>query len=68
MSGLKNELELSKGSVCITFDDGYSEAAGAVGEILLKHNVNACFFVITGVLDGTHKPYGTDYMNWDDVR
>jgi len=68
VSGLKNELELSKGSVCITFDDGYSEAVGAVGEILLKHNVNACFFVITGVLDGTQKPYGTRYMNWDDVR
>ncbi len=68
VSGLKNERELSKGSVCITFDDGYSEAAGAVGEILLKNGVPACFFVITGVLDGTQKPYGMNYMNWDDVR
>ncbi len=58
------------GSVAVTFDDGYREAADTVATILTQYHIPATFFVITGVLDGNRrlKTKFADFMTWDDAR
>ncbi len=69
VSGLLGQIKLLDEAVCITFDDGYAEIAGVVREILHKYKVPACFFVITGILDGKQTGYsGVDYLSWDKVK
>lgn len=68
VAGLQGNLNLEKGAVSITFDDGYSEAAGIVAEILSRNNIPASFFVITGVLDNKRKQHRSDYLSWDQVK
>lgn len=43
---------LSKGGVCLTFDDGYPEWLELVVPILQKYKFPATFFITTGQLDG----------------
>lgn len=67
--GLQGKIALEPGAVCITFDDGYAEAAGLVAEILHKYRATASFFIITGVLDRKQQGYqGISYLIWDQVR
>jgi peptidoglycan/xylan/chitin deacetylase (PgdA/CDA1 family) len=58
------------GSVAVTFDDGYREAADTVATILNRYHVPATFFVITGVLDANSRKNAklVNFMTWDDVR
>lgn len=48
---LKNNT-LPARTVCITFDDGYADNYLNALPILLKHNLNATFFVASDFLDG----------------
>jgi peptidoglycan/xylan/chitin deacetylase (PgdA/CDA1 family) len=57
-----------RGAVAITFDDGFEEAVGFVGETLKKSGLTATFFVVTGILDDPEKKRGHDFLNWDQVR
>jgi len=66
--GLQGRSKLDNGSVCISFDDGYSEAAGVVGDILARFNAPACFFVITGILDKKTEYSGGGYLEWHEVK
>ncbi|MGC8659621.1 MAG: polysaccharide deacetylase family protein [Desulfomonilaceae bacterium] len=67
--GIQGINKIADGSVAITFDDGYAEAAGIVAEILDNFGVTASFFVITGVLDGKQKGYpGANYLTWDAIK
>jgi len=56
------------GAVAVTFDDGYSEAATVISEILDRHRVPATFFVITGVLDNTIQFPGGPFLTWRNAR
>jgi len=57
------------GSVAITFDDGYKDAAEIVAEILDLYRLPATFYVVTGVLDGKTVPSkGSRFMTWTDVK
>jgi len=57
-----------EGTVAVTFDDGYNEAATVVSEILDKSHLPATFFVITGVLDNTIQFPGGPFLTWQDAR
>jgi peptidoglycan/xylan/chitin deacetylase (PgdA/CDA1 family) len=66
---MMNGLPPEAGSVAITFDDGYEDCAGIVGEILDRHRLPATFYVVTGVLDGEMIPAnGGRFMTWADVK
>ncbi|MCL5126043.1 MAG: polysaccharide deacetylase family protein [Deltaproteobacteria bacterium] len=67
--GIQGKRKIEAGSVSITFDDGYAEAAGVVAEILDKFDMTASFFVITGILDGKQGGYqGVNYLSWEKIR
>ena len=38
-------------SLCLTFDDGFSECASLVRPVLLRHGASCIFFVITDLID-----------------
>lgn len=50
------------GSVALTFDDGYLDNATLAAPLLARYGLKATFFVTTGFLDGTHRPW------WFDLR
>lgn len=55
-------------TVALTFDDGFAELAGPVGEELKRRRLPATFFVITSMLDReTNKRSGT-FVTWDQAR
>ncbi len=56
------------GAVAVTFDDGYSEAATVISEILNQKSLPATFFVITGVLDNKIQFPGGPFLTWQDAR
>ncbi len=56
------------GTVAVTFDDGYSEAATVISEILDKNHLTATFFVIIGVLDNTIQFPGGPFLTWKNAR
>lgn len=56
-----------KGSIAVTFDDGYSEAATIVSEILDQHKIPATFFIITGLLDKEIQFPGGPFLTWEGV-
>lgn len=51
IAGLKNGALPSR-SVCITFDDGYSDSFDVAFPILKNYNLPAIFFISTGYLNG----------------
>jgi peptidoglycan/xylan/chitin deacetylase (PgdA/CDA1 family) len=58
------------GSVAVTFDDGYRDAADTVATILNRYHIPATFFVIAGLLDANRR-MNTKlgyFMTWDDAR
>jgi peptidoglycan/xylan/chitin deacetylase (PgdA/CDA1 family) len=56
------------GTVAVTFDDGYREAAYEVAETLQRYRIPGTFFVVTGVLDnGVDLPAGP-YLTWPEVK
>jgi peptidoglycan/xylan/chitin deacetylase (PgdA/CDA1 family) len=65
---LQGRSKLEDGAVCVTFDDGYSEAAGVVGDILTRFDAPASFFVITGILDKKTGYSGGGYLEWHEVK
>ncbi|MFC1836830.1 polysaccharide deacetylase family protein, partial [Thermodesulfobacteriota bacterium] len=67
-TGLRSGDRGVEKSVAVTFDDGYKEASGFVGETLLKHRVPATIFVVTGILDEPDKATGGPFLTWDEVR
>jgi peptidoglycan/xylan/chitin deacetylase (PgdA/CDA1 family) len=46
------EGRLPDRAACITFDDGYADNATVALPLLLRHRLNATFFISTGFLDG----------------
>ncbi len=56
------------GTVAVTFDDGYGEAATTIAEIMDKKDLTATFFIITGVLDNTIQFPGGPFLSWQDAR
>jgi len=56
------------GSVAVSFDDGYLEAATVVSEILDTYSIPATFFVVTGILDGEKANPGGPYLAWSHVK
>ncbi len=48
---------LPSGSVCITFDDGFSECHDTVRPLLLKHGMPCTFFVCTSMIDNRTMMY-----------
>jgi peptidoglycan/xylan/chitin deacetylase (PgdA/CDA1 family) len=66
--GLAEGPAPESGTMAITFDDGYSEAATTIAEILDKKSLTATFFVITGVLDNTIRFPGGPFLTWQDAR
>lgn len=56
-----------KGSVCVTFDDGYVEYQRWAAPLLKDLGVPATFFIITGIA-GKGPGYDKDiYMDWEGV-
>lgn len=55
-------------SVALTFDDGYNDLSGVVGETLLKYGLTATFFIVTGFVDKTVNSGRGPYVNWTDLR
>jgi peptidoglycan/xylan/chitin deacetylase (PgdA/CDA1 family) len=51
-SQLMHAGELPSRALVITFDDGYADNAEVALPILLKHGLEATFFIATGFLDG----------------
>lgn len=49
--------EILPGSVVITFDDGYLNNLTWVSTLLRRMGIPATFFVTTGFIDGTHRPW-----------
>jgi peptidoglycan/xylan/chitin deacetylase (PgdA/CDA1 family) len=48
---------LPAGSVCITFDDGFSQCHDTVRPLLLKHGMPCTFFVCTSMIDNRTMMY-----------
>lgn len=66
--GLQGTGPLEPEAVALTFDDGYSECATYVAEILERHRAPATFFLVTEPLD-TGKPVGgRSLISWDEAR
>lgn len=64
-----------RGTLTITFDDGYWGNATVARPILERHGLRACFFVTTEFIGTTHIPWWdrnnhirTQWMTWDLVR
>ncbi|MDQ7785703.1 MAG: polysaccharide deacetylase family protein [Desulfomonilaceae bacterium] len=57
-----------EGSVAVTFDDGYREAAYEVAETLQGCGIPATFFVVTGVLDKAVNLPNGPYLTWREVK
>ncbi|WP_371187662.1 polysaccharide deacetylase family protein [Thalassotalea maritima] len=51
VSLLKNK-KLPRGSICVTFDDGYKNNLDIAAPILQSHGVHATFFIATKFIDG----------------
>ncbi|MGH8801977.1 MAG: polysaccharide deacetylase family protein, partial [Casimicrobiaceae bacterium] len=49
---LRSEGRLPPRAAAITFDDGYADNWSVAVPLLLRHNLNATFFIATGFLDG----------------
>jgi peptidoglycan/xylan/chitin deacetylase (PgdA/CDA1 family) len=41
----------SKGAICLTFDDGFTECFSVVRPILLRHGATCIFFIITDLIE-----------------
>lgn len=54
---LAGEGELPPNAVAITFDDGYANNARVAAPILKALGLPATFFLTTGFLDGSHRPW-----------
>lgn len=68
LSMIEQGSDVPPGSVAVTFDDGYTEMAGPVAEILDSHRIPATFFIITGALDRPGEMRGGPFMSWDQVK
>ncbi len=44
-------------AAAITFDDGYANNAEVAVPLLQKHHLPATFFITTGFIDRTHRPW-----------
>ena len=53
---------LPNGASAITFDDGYANNYTEAAPLLARYELPATFFVTTGFVDGTHKPW------WFEIR
>lgn len=51
---LRDNFELSKNQVLLTFDDGYKEHYDYVFPILKRHRLSAIFFIPTSILNGSN--------------
>ena len=60
--GLAGRVQLPKRPIVLTFDDGYDDNYHAALPILVKQNMRASFFVVTGKIG---QP---GYMNWAQAR
>ncbi len=56
------------GTVAVTFDDGYREAAYEVAETLQHRRIPATFYVVTGVLDNEVELPSGPYLTWHEVK
>jgi peptidoglycan/xylan/chitin deacetylase (PgdA/CDA1 family) len=78
MGELLRRLELGESiarCLAITFDDGYRDNLEVAAPSLRARGMPACFFVATGLVGSTVRPwwdveYGAQsrWMTWDDVR
>jgi peptidoglycan/xylan/chitin deacetylase (PgdA/CDA1 family) len=57
VSGGEGLRVIPDNAVAITFDDGYLNNAGVAAPILREYGFPATFFVTTGFVDGTHRPW-----------
>lgn len=67
VGGLTGDSPAVHQAVAVTFDDGYSEAATTVAEILGRYSIPATFFVLTGVLDTQGRSNEKSYLDWQGV-
>lgn len=51
-------------AVLITFDDGYANNFEMAAPILRQKGIRAAFFLTTGFLDGTHRPWWYVMRSW----
>ncbi len=65
---ISSGVSLEPRSVCVTFDDGYSEYNQYVGEILSRLGLTATFFIITGIVDGELEANSEKYLDWEGVK
>ncbi|MDX8045609.1 polysaccharide deacetylase family protein [Gracilibacillus sp. S3-1-1] len=68
---IKNELDIPKRSIVLTFDDGFKDNAIEVAPILREHHFHATSFVITGAVnkyDATYEPGEYQYFSVDDLH
>ncbi len=72
---IKWKQNIDRGTVVITFDDGYKDNLINAVPILEKYRIPATFFITSGYV-GTNKlfpwdadnKYNFEILNWDDVR
>jgi peptidoglycan/xylan/chitin deacetylase (PgdA/CDA1 family) len=55
---------LPRRAVLVTFDDGYANNAEVAAPLLRERGVPAVFFITTGYLDGTHRPWWYVLRQW----
>lgn len=51
-------------AILVTFDDGYLNNVEIAAPILRRKGMPAAFFLTTGFLDGTHRPWWYVLRNW----
>ena len=64
VTALIEETPLPERAAAITFDDGYANNAEVAALLLHQAGLPATFFVTTGFIDGTHRPWWADVRAW----
>ncbi|HSQ24702.1 MAG TPA: polysaccharide deacetylase family protein [Pyrinomonadaceae bacterium] len=55
-------------AVVLTFDDGFQDFATVVAPHLMRRNLPATVFVITGRAYGSLPPNGESFLTWEEIR
>jgi peptidoglycan/xylan/chitin deacetylase (PgdA/CDA1 family) len=64
LAALAGGAPLPRRAVLVTFDDGYCNNADHAAPLLLARGIPAVFFITTGFIDRTHRPWWYVLRQW----